>query len=92
MTGTAYGLAVFEMKMGAPVIPIWNWRDRESGKFHVCIEPPVICDFDGEHPKSLDKDTRILRMTENYNRILEEIIRKKPEQWMWIHRRWKKYE
>ena len=38
-----------------------------------------------------DKDQTTARMTQAFNNKLEEIIRKHPEQWMWVHRRWKDF-
>lgn len=84
-TGTQKGLALFAMKTGAPVLPIYTYRD-ENLKTHVRIEEPVLWDAEG------DKDLQIQLMTEKYNRRLEDIIRRHKEQWMWVHRRWKKFE
>jgi len=85
-TGTAYGLALFAVKTGAPVVPIWTYRDRQTGKIHVCFEPEVAM------IEEADRDEQLRKMTEKYNRVLEQIIAKRPEQWMWIHRRWKWWE
>jgi KDO2-lipid IV(A) lauroyltransferase len=84
-TGTQKGLALFAMKTGAPVLPIYTYRDAEL-RTHVRIEEPVLWEASG------DKDLQILQMTEKYNRKLEEIIKRHKEQWMWVHRRWKRYE
>jgi KDO2-lipid IV(A) lauroyltransferase len=39
--------------------------------------------------KTGDKDADIFRWTEAYQKMLEKIIRERPEPWMWFHRRWK---
>lgn len=89
-TGTAYGLALFAAKTRAPVIPIWTWREPPGpdgpGKIHVLCEPEILLE------KEEDRDLQMSTMTEKYNRKLEEIIRARPEQWMWVHRRWKRWE
>jgi KDO2-lipid IV(A) lauroyltransferase len=84
-TGTAYGLALFSLKTEAPVIPVFTFRDV-LGRINI--------EFGDEIPRlsGPDRDLQIVKMTENYNRKIEEIIQKWPEQWMWIHRRWKKWE
>lgn len=84
-TGTAYGLALFALKTGAPVLPIYTFRDKEY-KTHIVIEKPVeIRDLD---PNS-DRDLQIKAITEQYNRVIERLIRENSEHWMWVHRRWK---
>ncbi len=85
-TGTAYGLALFVQKSKAPVLPIYTYQGPD-GKIHIVIEPPVdIQDCLGE-----DKDETILNLTQRFCEKTEEIIRKHPEQWMWVHRRWKEF-
>lgn len=81
-TGTAYGLALFAIKTGAPVLPIYIYRD-DRGMKRLVILPEV------ENITETDKDLQIKRMTQKYNDIVESIVRKFPEQWMWVHRRWK---
>lgn len=84
-TGTAYGLALFSLKTGAPVVPAYTYWDAQ-GKIHVVFGPPI------EPIQGEDRDLQIKEMTERYNRTLEQIILRHPEQWMWVHRRWKKWE
>ncbi|OVE77599.1 hypothetical protein BVX99_02280, partial [bacterium F16] len=36
-----------------------------------------------------DRKKNIIHNTERFNRILETMIDRQPEQWMWIHKRWK---
>jgi KDO2-lipid IV(A) lauroyltransferase len=55
-TGTAYGLALFAVKTGAPVVPVYTYRDRDL-KTHLVFEPEV------EHEKSDYKDLQIKIMT-----------------------------
>jgi KDO2-lipid IV(A) lauroyltransferase len=85
-TGTAYGLALFSQKTQAPVIPIYTFEGSDK-KLHVVIEPAI----DTSEGVVEDRDKTLLILTERFNRKLEEIIRKHPEQWMWVHRRWKDF-
>jgi KDO2-lipid IV(A) lauroyltransferase len=84
-TGTAYGLAVFAERSQTPVIPVYVYRDKD-----------FICQiqFDPEIPyvEMQDRDLQIQSMTQRYNDKLEEIVRRHPEQWMWVHRRWKRWK
>jgi KDO2-lipid IV(A) lauroyltransferase len=41
--------------------------------------------------KSGDLEAEILRITQQLSSELEEVIREAPEEWLWLHRRWKTY-
>lgn len=86
-TGTAYGLALFYLKTRSPIVPIYTYLD-ETDKIHICFDPTL----DVEPLISEDKEKSILSMTQAFNDKLEEIIRRFPEHWMWVHRRWKDFE
>ncbi len=79
---TAKGPAVLSMATGAPVIPTFIRRTPEGGH-EVFIEEPV------EMEKTKDKEKDILINTQKLSRIIEKYIRKYPEQWVWMHNRWK---
>lgn len=83
-TGTAMGLAIMADRSKAPVLPIYTYR-REDGKHVICFEPEI------EFTSSEDRDETVARMTQIFNDHLEGWVRKHPEQWMWVHRRWKKF-
>ncbi len=83
-TGTAYGLALFALKTEAPVYPIYTWRDTQ-GKTRIRVEAPI------EAPEETDRDVTIQLMTQKFNDKLETFIQRHPEQWMWVHRRWKEF-
>jgi KDO2-lipid IV(A) lauroyltransferase len=84
-TGTAYGLALFAAKTKAPVVPVYTYRDAQL-RTHLEFGP--VIDFEVNE----DKDLQIQRMTQKYNDCLQAIVEVHPEQWMWLHRRWKKWE
>jgi KDO2-lipid IV(A) lauroyltransferase len=83
-TGTAYGLALFALKTKVPVVPVYTYRDKQM-RNHIVALPPV------EFKEGNSKDETLLNMTQKYNYVLEDIIRRHPEHWLWLHRRWKKY-
>lgn len=85
-TGTAYGLALFVQKTKAPVLPIYTY-EGEDKKLHLVVEPAM----DTDHCLTDDKDQTTLNLTQSFSDKLEEIVRKHPEQWMWVHRRWKEF-
>jgi len=83
--GTGFGLALFAQKTQAPVIPLHSFRDS-SGRNHVVFGPEIPFVAEDTKQETLEK------MTQTYNHILEDIIRKHPDQWLWIHRRWKPFD
>jgi Kdo2-lipid IVA lauroyltransferase/acyltransferase len=82
-TGTAAGLATMAERTGVSVLPAYSYR-KPDGRHVVVIEPPVRQD------QSLT-EKNIARMTQAYTDKIEQIVRQHPEQWMWIHRRWKEF-
>lgn len=82
-TGTAAGLAVMAERSGAPVISIYTVRTPEGRHgIYVLREMPV----------RNSPDETVEQITQRFNDELESLVRLHPEQWMWIHRRWKKFK
>ncbi len=84
-TGSAYGLSLFAAKTKSPVVPVYTYRDADF-KTHLVFGPEIPFDV------IEDKDLQMTHMTQKYNDVVEQIVRQCPEQWMWVHRRWKRYE
>jgi Kdo2-lipid IVA lauroyltransferase/acyltransferase len=84
-TGTAMGLALLAGRAESPVVPVYTYRES-SGHTHVIFEPEIQFEDSG------NKDETITRMTQKYCDQIEKWVRFKPEQWMWVHRRWKKFK
>jgi len=79
---TFKSLAIIALATGAPVVPAVGWREPD-GRHVLRFEepvPPVENDNVGEE---------IRRTTRAYNAALEGLILRHPEQWFWVHRRWK---
>ncbi len=83
-TGTAMGLALFAGKSKAPVLPIYLLRNEDES-FELNFGPEI------PFAEQSDREASTAYMTQKYNDVLEAIVRKNPEQWMWIHRRFKKF-
>jgi len=79
---TAVGTAVLAMRTGAPVLPAFMPRIA-NGKYRFVIKPPVEISVTG------DDDADILVNTQRFTRVVEEMVRQYPDQWFWIHQRWK---
>lgn len=80
--GTFKSVALIALMTGAPVIPASSWREPDGTHVLRFEEPlPLIeCDDPGE---ALRRNTRA------YNEALERLLLRHPEQWIWMHRRWK---
>lgn len=83
-TGSAMGLAVMAQRSGAPIIPITTYR-RDDGVAVIMIDPEIPFE------ERETKEETIEYMTQVFNDWTEEKIRQHPDQWMWVHRRWKEF-
>jgi phosphopantetheine--protein transferase-like protein len=79
---TFKSLAILALATGAPVVPAAGWREPD-GRHVLRFEEPVAV------VKSDDPGEEIRRNTRAYNATLERLILRHPEQWYWVHRRWK---
>jgi len=70
--------AQFVKKFNCKVVPIYIQR-IEADNFRLEILKPI----------EFSKDETIESITFNLNRVLENLIKKNPEQWIWSHNRWK---
>ena len=80
---TASGLARMALKTGAAVVPGFTFWDAERGKYKVVFEPALSLVQTG------DTEADVVANTALFNQALEKQARKHPDQWLWVHRRWK---
>jgi KDO2-lipid IV(A) lauroyltransferase len=80
--GTFRSLAVIALSTGAPVVPASSWREPDGS--HVLRFEGALAPI--EHA---DTNEAIRLNTRAYNAALEQLIVRHPEQWWWVHRRWK---
>lgn len=85
--GTAYGLALFYLKTQAPVIFTYAY-EGEDNKIHVVFERVLGLEKFLLSPPE-EREQTLVRVTQLFTDKIEEVVRKYPEQWMWVHRRWK---
>lgn len=79
---TSKSLALLALRTGAPVVPVFIER-QAAGRHRVTIEPAV------PPPVTGDREQDVLAFTTTFSRIVESRIRRSPEQWFWMHRRWR---
>jgi KDO2-lipid IV(A) lauroyltransferase len=76
------GPAVFAFRTHSPIIPVAIIREK-AARHRVLITPPLEID------ESWDEETAVLRLTQSYTDRLASVIRRYPDQYFWVHRRWK---
>lgn len=78
---TTPGLAFISAVTQAPVVPVFIHRTAD-GRHHLRALPAI------EPPADRGEDN-LRRATQQYTTIIEQEVRRHPDQWIWIHRRWK---
>ncbi len=82
--GTFRSVALIAQASGAPVLPASSWRGAD-GRHVLRFEEPL------EPVAREDVGEEIRANTRLYNASLERMILRHPEQWWWVHRRWKEW-
>ena len=80
---TTTGIARLALHTGAAVVPGYAYWDVASQKYKLRFEPAV------ELAESGDAERGIQENTQRFAKITESIIREFPDQWVWVHARWK---
>ncbi len=80
---TAQGLARVALKTGAAVIPGFMVWEAGEGRYVLRFGPEIGIERSG------DADTDAVALTAACASEMEQWVRRYPEQWLWIHRRWK---
>ena len=80
---TTTSVATFALRTGAAVIPGFLIWDTVARKHKLRFDPPMEIVQTGDHAADIIENTR------RFNQVLEGYVRKYPDQWLWIHRRWK---
>jgi KDO2-lipid IV(A) lauroyltransferase len=80
---TSTGAAKLAIRSNALIYPTFCLWDAERGRYKIVHAGPF------EPARTGDRDKDIYETTARFTLAIEEIIRQYPEQWMWIHKRWK---
>ncbi len=80
---TAVGIARVALHTDASVIPAFTIWDEVLRKYRVEFSPAV------ELIRTGNSEADAIANTALFNRVFEEYVRKYPNQWLWVHRRWK---
>ncbi len=79
---TFKSLAIIALATGAPVLPAAGWREPDGRHVLRFEEPVPLIETDNVNEE-------IRRNTRAFNAALERLVLRHPEQWFWVHRRWK---
>ena len=80
---TTFMLAKLALRTEAAVLPVFAPWDRERRRFLLKIEEPLRFERSG------DDEDDVRRLTQLFTDVVEKYVRRYPDQWLWIHRRWK---
>jgi len=80
---TTFIVAKLALRTGAPLLPVFAPWDKDEQRYVLKIDEPLVFTATGDEAQ----DVRSL--TQAYTRVVEKYVRRYPDQWLWIHRRWK---
>jgi KDO2-lipid IV(A) lauroyltransferase len=80
---TTFLVAKLALRTGAEVLPVFAPWDKDRKRFLLKIDRPLTIERTG------DEQLDVQRLTQQYTRVVEDYVRQYPDQWLWIHRRWK---
>jgi KDO2-lipid IV(A) lauroyltransferase len=80
---TNFILAKLALRTKSPIIPVFAPWSEEKRKYRLIVGPPISFEPTGNEAE----DVRAL--TAKLSQYIESTIRRYPDQWLWIHKRWK---
>jgi len=80
---TASGLARMALRTDAAVVSGFTIWDESLGKYRLRFDPAL------ELVRTGDLEADIVANTQQFTKVIEDYVKKYPEQWLWVHRRWK---
>jgi KDO2-lipid IV(A) lauroyltransferase len=78
---TTSAVAALALRTGAPVVPVFA-LPLPRGRYRIIYEHPV-------EPPPADSEDAVREFTQRCTDVLEMYVRRHPELWLWMHRRWR---
>lgn len=79
---TATGPVVFALRTGSPIVPMFIVREKDD-THRLIIDAPLTIE------KQVDEKQTIAHNVARITQVIERYIRQYPQEWGWMHRRWK---
>ena len=79
---TPVGAAVLALKTGAAVVPTYIYLG-DDGLQHMHILPRIPMTVTGNEEEDVRNNTQVM------TNFIEDVVRQHPDQWVWMHRRWR---
>jgi len=80
---TAGGVARVALKTDAAVVPGFTVWDPGLKKYRLRFDPAV------KLVRTKDREADVIANTALFTKVIEDYVRRYPDQWLWVHRRWK---
>ncbi|HLX73303.1 MAG TPA: lysophospholipid acyltransferase family protein [Terriglobales bacterium] len=80
---TASGVARVALRTDAAVVPAFSIWDEKLGKYRIRFDPML------ELARTGDDAADVVANTARFTKAIEGYVRQYPNQWLWVHRRWK---
>ena len=80
---TASGIARVALKTDAAVVPGFTIWDPQLQKYRLRFDPAV------KLIRTKDRAADVVANTAQFTKVIEDYVRRYPDQWLWVHRRWK---
>jgi Kdo2-lipid IVA lauroyltransferase/acyltransferase len=80
---TTSGLARLALRTDAAVVPGFLSWDRERRKYRLRFEPAI------QLSRTSEEEADVRENTQRFTRVIEDYVRAHPDQWLWVHKRWK---
>lgn len=75
-------VARLALKTGAPIVPLFG-DHLPGGRYRIDFLPPIV-------PAGRDDAATTFELTRHCLEVCEQVVRRAPERWLWLHRRWKR--
>jgi KDO2-lipid IV(A) lauroyltransferase len=79
--------ALLALRTGAPIVPVFA-ESLADGSHEIHVEEPLAAGVSPDGPDAAVAD-RVVSITREINARLEARVRTRPDQWLWLHRRWR---
>ena len=76
--------AFLGLRCKSPILPIFCVREA-SGQLTIHVDEPLTLKWSGDLRADVQTNTQLI------TNVVERMIRRYPDQWFWVHKRWKKY-